>query len=108
MELDKEYLDYIADVEKRAEEFYLPPYRIANGVKILPTTYKPGNNVDRLKYHYFFLAVSYDKTICEIILAPEANDVRLEILRMNLADLMIRFKDKELQLVRALDELNKP
>lgn len=100
----KELAEYRESVKLRAGVYYLPAYREQpNGEggmdKILPATYSPENDVERLKYEYFFEIVGYDKRICEQILEPKAMALRLALADYNIIDLMIKYKERELNIL---------
>jgi hypothetical protein len=102
----REMENYRLSVEKRAEKYYLPAHRevkipdpndarLDKIVNILPPDYHQEDDIDRLKYHYFFVSIDYDREMCEAVLHPLAVSLRQEIMNCNLADLMIRSKRRE-------------
>lgn len=100
----KELAEYRESVKLRAGVYYLPAYREhlgdnGNIEKILPATYHPENDVEKLKYEYFFEIVGYDKRICEQILNPKAMSLRLALADYSIIDLMIEYKKRELNIL---------
>ena len=99
-ELMQSVLDYMASVDKRSEDYYVPPFTFnPDGSKKYAPDYKEANNLDKLKFKWFFKAVNYDKEICEAVLHPDAHLIRLHILETPLADLMISSKLKEMYML---------
>ena len=85
---------YAELVEEEAQKYYLPAHRTVRDAEgkttnILPPDYHQEDDADRLKYHYFFESVNYDREICESVLHPLAVSIRQEIMNCNLATLMI-------------------
>ncbi len=102
-------IDYVNDVMKRLREVVQPvskPVMIGN--KEVPSSYSENTDVDFLKYKYFLQAVSFDKTICELLLNPKSVDFKREVLNMNLGDLMIAAKTKEFLVMSKLNDFNEP
>lgn len=100
---------YRADVAKRLAPYCLPAFRISDtGEQIMPPGYVEENNITKMKFEYFLDAIGYDKKICELVLAEKADDVRLEIQRMNLAELMFMSKQREIIIMGVSFGTNKP
>jgi hypothetical protein len=109
LDLFQSSVDYTNNVMKRLRESVQPVSRpVTIGGKEIPSSYDENSDVDYLKYKYFFLSVSFDKTICELVLNPKSVDIKREILNMNLAELMINAKAKEFMIMSKLNDFNQP
>lgn len=86
---------YIKSVYERLEQYSTPAYKIktlqdGTITKEFPPNYSEYDNLEKAKYEWFCKAVNFDKDICEAILHPKACSLRLEVQRMNLAQLMVK------------------
>jgi hypothetical protein len=81
---------YIEECKKRIAELICPPFKIAlDGTAIYPQGYDPDTDLDRIKLEYFLSAINYDPRFTEKILSEKNTEMREEILKMNIGNIIM-------------------